>query len=138
MVALHLQTSDIRITGIRAAEEAFPRVYRGMSEFVLVSGHFSTVDLLHHLLRLIGPAYLDCASWCGSYGTMRAVYEFLTDDRLLGFRMLMDGGFENVRKGFVSWVSENIGDVIALLPNHAKFCALYNADYALVVETSAN
>lgn len=138
MVDVSQQTSDLRITGVKYAADAIPRIYEGMSQFWLTSGSFSTVDLLGHLLSLTGPAYLDCASWCGSYGTMRAVYEFLSDKRLLGFRMLMDGGFENVRSGFCEWVSKNIGDVIVLAPNHAKFCALYNEKWSIVIETSAN
>jgi len=138
VVDVSKQKSDIRITGVRYAADAIPSLAPGMSQFLLTSGSFSTVDLLAHLLSLTGPAYLDCASWCGSYGTMRAVYEFLSDERLLGFRMLMDGGFENVRSGFCEWVAKNVGDVIVLAPNHAKFCALYNRSWSLVIETSAN
>jgi len=63
-------------------EEAFPQIYQGMSEFALVSGRFSTVDLLHYLLSRIGPAYADCASWCGSFQTMRSVQDFFEDGRI--------------------------------------------------------
>jgi hypothetical protein len=128
----------VRISGAKYADEAFPDLYQGMSEFALTSGRFSTVDLLHYILEFTGDAYVDCASWCGSYGTMRSVHDFLTDGNMLGFRMIMDGGFENARKGFCAWVDENIGDVIALVPNHAKFCAIYNESWSFVVETSAN
>jgi len=127
-----------RISGAKFADETFPNLYEGMSEFALTSGRFSTVDLLHYILEFTGPAYVDCASWCGSYGTMRSVHDFLRDGNMLGFRMIMDGGFESARKGFCQWVDENIGDVIALVPNHAKFCAIYNEDWSFVVETSAN
>jgi hypothetical protein len=127
-----------RVSGERYADECFPDLYHGMSEFVLTSGRFSTVDLLHYLLEFTGPAYVDCASWCGSYGSMRSVYDFLTDGNMLGFRMIMDGGGERCRKGFCQFVDENLGDVIALAPNHAKFCAVYNEEWTFVVETSAN
>ena len=126
------------IVDAKYPEEAFPQIYQGMSEFALVSGRFSTVDLLHYLLSRIGPAYVDCASWCGSFHTMRSVHDFFEDGRLLGFRMIMDGGFESARKGFCEFVNNTLGDVICLLPNHAKFTALYNDNWSLVIETSAN
>jgi hypothetical protein len=127
-----------RITATEYAEEAFPDLYSGMSEFVITSGAFSMIDLMHYVLEFTGPAFVDSASWCGSYKTMRSVHDFLLDGRMLGFRMMMDGGAESIRGGLYTFIRENIGDVVCLMANHAKFTAFYNDSWAFVIETSAN
>jgi hypothetical protein len=119
--------------------DIFPDFKKGYSAFGMNNGSFGFGDIIEYILNKTGPAHALIASWVANQMAMQKVAEYLDNYRFLSVRFLLDRMFANSRADIYKYVIEKFGvDCIRTTRLHAKFCCLYNADWAVVIETSAN
>ena len=120
-------------------QEMFPGFQKGYSAFGMNNGSFSFGDVITHVLEQIGPAHALISTWIASQAATTKVCHFMEDNRFLSVKFLVDRMFSESRKPVYDYIVKNFGlDAIRTSRNHAKFCILYNDDYSVVIETSAN
>lgn len=119
--------------------DIFPDFKKGYSAFGMNNGTFSFGDVIEYVLNHIGPADALISSWVASSKSVRKVLKYLNNKKFLSVKFLLDRMFANTRPEIYKHIIDNFGaDCIRTSRLHMKFCALYNADWSVVIETSAN
>lgn len=125
--------------GVITPAETFPNFKKGYSAFGMNNGSFSFGDVISHVLGEIGPAHALISTWVASQAATTKVCQFLNDGRFLSVRFLVDRMFSESRKPVYDYIVKNFGlNAIRTSRCHTKFCILYNDEYSVVIETSAN
>lgn len=120
-------------------EDAFPSIYNGMCEFSFSNGSFSFIDLIDYVLEVTGRAQIDISTWVASTASTKKIEEFFEDAKINQFRFLIDKMFIHKQEKLFNHIVKVYGvDKIRVTRNHAKFCLIYNDDWNIVIETSAN
>lgn len=119
--------------------ELFPDFKKGYSAFGMNNGSFSFGDVIEYILQNIGPAHALISSWVASQAASEKVVEWLGNRRLISARFLLDRMFTETRRTVYDYIVKKFGgDSIRTSRVHTKFCVLYNAEWFVVIETSAN
>jgi hypothetical protein len=136
----HLAAPEMAIyKGKITPREMFPNFKKGYSAFGMNNGSFSFGDIIEYVLSKTGPAHALISTWVASQAATTKVCQFLNDNRFLSVRFLVDRMFSESRKPVYDYIVENFGlDAIRTSRCHTKFCVLYNDDWSVVIETSAN
>lgn len=130
--------TEFSVSGGKYADEAFPEIYKGMNEFALTSGGFMGADLIRHVVEKIGPCYVDSAAWYGSVKSIRGLMELGEAGNIVRLRVLMSTTAIARKADVTKQAVDMLGDAICFAPTHAKMHAIYNRDFQVVIETSAN
>lgn len=119
--------------------DVFPGFEKGYSAFGMNNGSFSFADVMEYILNHTGPAHAMISSWVASRAAGEKVINFMNNRRLLSARFLVDKMVTETRGNFYELIVSRFGvDAIRTSRIHAKFCALHNDDWFVVIETSAN
>lgn len=119
--------------------ELFPDFKKGYCAFGMNNGSFSFGDVIEYILQNIGPAHALISSWVASQAASEKVVEWLGNHRLKSARFLLDRMFTETRRTVYNFIVKKFGvDSIRTSRVHTKFCVLYNTEYFVVIETSAN
>jgi len=121
------------------AKQALGTIKPGCEIFGFTKGQFSFVDLLDAILWQTGPADVVVATWTAASADLTRVKAWLTSDRLLSCRFMVDFSFERRQPAFCATMRECFGDdAIRVTVTHAKFAIIRAKKRALVVRTSMN
>lgn len=112
---------------------------KNYSVYVVSVGRFSLIHLIEYFLELIGPAHGLFSAWTASGRSMRQVLRFFENRDLLSVRFLLDRTFPNTRPALYQYLIDQFGaDSVRTLRSHLKIYALFNAEYSVIIESSAN
>jgi hypothetical protein len=115
------------------------RFARGTEVHGFTRGQFSFIDLIEAILSHTGPADVVVSTWAASLTDLGRLALFCDDGRIGRARFLLDGAFESYNKPSAMALREKFGDEnIRVVPNHAKFVMIGNADWSVTVQTSMN
>lgn len=114
---------------IETAAEALAPFNAETEIWGFTKGQFSVVDILRHLLHVIGPADLIISTWTASRHDINNVLEFVETGQILSARWLVDLTFQRRAPELAHRIRETFGkDAIRVAKNHAKWAAFSNAD----------
>lgn len=119
--------------------DIFSNFKKGYSAFGMNNGSFSFGDVIEHVLNHIGPSHALISSWVASQAANEKVVEWLGNRRLVSARFLLDRMFTETRRKVYDFIVRKFGvNSIRTSRVHTKFCVLYNDEWFVVIETSAN
>jgi hypothetical protein len=120
-------------------KDVFPGFRKGCSMFAFNAGNFSFIDVIKYIINETGPCHAFISAWVGGAASIKKVLRFLRNDRFLSVRFLFDRILPNTRPDDFGFLVENFGiESVRILRTHAKFCVLWNSEWYVVIETSAN
>jgi hypothetical protein len=124
---------------VQAAAEALGPIVHGCEIYSLVSGQFSLIDVIGHVLGCTGPADLVLSTWTAAGADLEIAYGLMTDGRIRRVRFIVDFSFPSRQPAYCGALRERFGDAaIIVTKNHAKFVLVTNDDWKVVVRTSMN
>lgn len=129
---------DIRFNA--PVDEALPKevVKKGMSQYILSNGSFSLIDLIDYLLEFTGPATIYISTWVASQASIQHILDFLENQRCNKLYFLIDPMFKSKQPELHKYLYDTFPGHITEHANHAKFTCIFNDDWNITIETSAN
>lgn len=133
------QAESLKIKKDTTPREMFPGLGKDYAAFGFNNGCFSFGDVIEYCLQTTGPAHALISSWVASWAATTKVCDFLDTGRFLSCRFLLDRMFSTTRKKVYDFIVNKYGtESIRTSRIHTKFCVLYNDQWFVVIETSAN
>jgi hypothetical protein len=131
-------TRTAGLTGRTALEALGTLPHRG-HVFVLSKGSVSAGDVLGWALEHSGPADVLVSTWTISPEEIRGLKRLVESGRIRTFRLLTDFSFGNRHPAYAALLRSTFGPAaIAVTVCHAKVATVINAEWALVIRSSAN
>ena len=130
------QGASVCVDTARAALAGFDR---GSHVFGLTKGQFSMIDLVAAVLDQTGPAEVGLWTWCIADYEVETMTALLVDQRVTGFRLVMD--YAGVRRDndLIADMQEHFGsDCVRVTMNHAKIVTVSNAEWRVAIRGSMN
>ncbi|PIU08197.1 MAG: hypothetical protein COT28_03675 [Methylobacterium sp. CG08_land_8_20_14_0_20_71_15] len=128
------------VLALHTAREALEPWGRGAHVFGTNKGQFSSIDLATAVLERTGPAEVSVWTWCIAEYEVQAVTAFLVDERITGFRLVMDWAGAQRDMPLVAEMQERFGvDCIRVTKTHAKIVTMSTpCGWRVVVRGSMN
>lgn len=128
-----------RALSIPRARDAIGPIKPGVEVFGLTRGDFSLMDIIMHALEATGPADVVLSTWTTSGGEIEAAWKLCATEKIRTMRVLVDFSFLTRAKSYCEALRQRFGDeCVRVTRNHAKFCLIYNDQWAVVIRSSMN
>jgi hypothetical protein len=123
----------------KAVDEAFPKIYKNMSEYAFSNGSFSLIDVIDYVLETAGSSTVYLSSWVASQASINHMIDFFEDQaKINDFHFLLDPMFKSKQEQLYNLIKTHYPGKITEMSNHAKFTVIFNENWNFVIETSAN
>lgn len=133
-----LRLSDGALTADTAAAALGP-LEAGGRVFALSKGAVAFGDCVRFMLDVAGPADVLLSTWAISGREIRAFRSLVDDGRVRSLRLVIDPSFTRRHRAYTAQLRAEFGaDSIRLVACHAKLATVCNADWSLVLRSSAN
>lgn len=106
--------------------------------FALTMGQFSLLDLIEATLRVTGPADVVIATWSVGFYDLDAARRFADDGRLRSIRFIVDSSDKRGQASGNDIASVFGADSMRATRTHAKFVAVTNDEWNVVIQSSMN
>ena len=106
--------------------------------FALTMGQFSLLDLIEATLGITGPADVVIATWSVGFYDLDAARRFADDGRLRSVRFIVDSSDKRGQATGNDIASVFGADSMRATRTHAKFVAVTNDDWNVVIQSSMN
>lgn len=105
----------------------------------LTMGQFSLIDLIHEILKIIGPSHVITATWSAGIRDIRTI-KWLQDSNLVqSFKFIVDHSYVTRKKEYIVEINDIVGiDNIYTSEIHAKFVLIENHATKIIIRTSMN
>lgn len=105
----------------------------------LTRGQFSLIDLIHAILKKVGPSEVHCVTWSAGIKDAHNV-KWLIDSNLISlFTLITDHSYKTRQSKYAASIEDIFGiENIRTSEIHAKFVLIKNAEYAITIRTSMN
>ena len=105
----------------------------------LTQGQFSLIDLIHSILRKIGPSDIICTTWSAGIKDAHQVKWMVDTDLINSFKIITDHSYATRQKIYAASLEDLFGrDNIRTSEIHAKFTLIKNDSWNIVIRTSMN
>jgi hypothetical protein len=105
----------------------------------LTQGQFSLIDLIHSILKKIGPSDIICTTWSAGIKDAHQVKWMVDTDLINSFKIITDHSYATRQKIYAASLADLFGaENIRTSEIHAKFTLIQNEKYNIVIRTSMN
>lgn len=133
------RTRRVRLNKTDTAAQAIGPLTESMEVYCLTFGQFSLIDAIEHLVRQAGPCEVAVSTWTAATADAERAHTLLAEGNIRRFRLLVDRSFISRQAAYCAEVTRLFGaDAIRTTKTHAKFAAITNDDWSIVVRTSMN
>ncbi len=130
--ALRYKTNKVRAVASRVGDAAVTigSLSEGVHVTGVTAGQFSSIDAAEHMVDEIGPCFVCVSTWTtGIYDVHRAA-NLAANDRVLGWRFLLDRGTFEKSPKFAGPLIEALGrEAFRCTAVHAKVTVLVDSDW---------
>ena len=131
---------DIRdLRRSESAVEALAGFDKETQIYGFTKGQFSIIDILRHLVGVVGRCELVVSTWTAAHADVTTVLDFVDSGDVSSARWLVDLTFQRRTPALANRIRQVFGaDSIRVAKNHAKFALIKGEDWRIVVHTSMN
>lgn len=105
----------------------------------LTRGQFSLIDLIHSVLKKIGPSHVICATWSAGIKDAHQVKWMVDTNLIQSFQIVTDHSYVTRQKKYALALEELFGAKnIRTSEIHAKFVLIQNGQHFICIRTSMN
>jgi hypothetical protein len=105
----------------------------------LTNGQFSLIDLVKHILDVVGKSDVTCVTWSAGIKDANQVAWMKNTNMLNSFTLITDHSYVNRQKAYAVALDDLFGkENIRTSEIHAKFTLIKNDNYNIVIRTSMN
>lgn len=123
--------------GRKVLEAVIPGLEPNQVIHFVTRGHWSSHQLIGHLLERIGPAHLILSTWSMTEDPCRALLNLKIKGQLLSAACILSERISE-RTPEVFQLAQNVFSPLKLAKLHAKVTLLFNEQWQIVVVGSAN
>jgi hypothetical protein len=122
-----------------SASQVASRISQHKRVMGLTMGQFSLIDLIHEILKKVGPSDVIIATWSAGIKDIRTI-EWMKDTSLLrSFNFIVDHSYVTRKAQYVLEIQDIVGiENIFTSEIHAKFVLIAAADTKITIRTSMN
>jgi hypothetical protein len=107
--------------------------------FGFTKGAFSVIDIISHILDLVGPSEVVFSTWTAAKVDITSVLDLVKSGKITSSRWLVDLTFQRRSPELAHSIRQTFGnDSIRVAKNHAKFALIRAGDRKIVLRTSMN
>lgn len=122
-----------------SAASAIGPIDPGMSLFLVTRGQFSMLDMIHHVLREIGPAQVSVWTWAIADYEVEAMSGLMAQSAISGGTLVVDRSAEQRSPGTVAdWRRRFGAEAVRVCKNHAKIARVWNGERRVLLRGSMN
>lgn len=120
-----------------AVEACFPTLEKNAIRHFFSCGHWSTHELVDHILRLTGPADVLISVWSISETAARMLIDMLNTGRIRSLRAVVDYRAKNRHPAAHQLAAHSFTE-LNTFPCHAKLTVIKNDEWTVSINGSAN
>lgn len=137
--ARKVSSSRKRVSKIADARATLSEFDKGVELDVLTFGQFSIIDAIEAVLEKTGPADVALATWTAAGFDLSQIERQVKYSQIRDLRMIVDRSFVSRQPKFVEAIHRMFGrNTVRSTRTHAKFVVVTNAEWSVVIRTSAN
>lgn len=137
--ARKVSSSRKRVSKIADARATLSEFDKGVELDVLTFGQFSIIDAIEAVLEKTGPADVALATWTAAGFDLSQIERQVKYSQIRDLRMIVDRSFVSRQPKFVEAIHRMFGrNAVRSTRTHAKFVVVTNAEWSVVIRTSAN
>lgn len=127
------------VEAFAGAAAAIGPIDPGMHVFLVTRGQFSMLDMIAHVLAMLGPARVSVWTWAIADYEVEAMAALMASARILEGRLVVDRSAE-VRSAATiqAWRDRFGASSVRVCKNHAKIARVWTADRAVLLRGSMN
>lgn len=128
-----------RVSKVASARDTLAEFDHGVEVDVLTFGQFSIIDAIEAILERTGPAHVTLATWTAAEFDLSQLQAQILRASILDLRLIIDRSFVTRHPKFVNIIESKFGaGSVRTTKTHAKFVAITNDDWSVLIRTSMN
>lgn len=122
-----------------AAKDFLEPLTPNVSRFGFSKGHFSLIDIIEELFRLLPGGDFTLSTWTAARADLGRLQKLIETRPVNSFRLLIDSTFQSRQPALLHALRNTYSkDSIRITKNHAKFLLYSCENYRIVIRTSMN
>jgi hypothetical protein len=137
--ARHASRGRRAVETFGSAAAAIGPIVPGLSLFLVTRGQFSLIDMVHHVIREIGPCGVSVWCWAIADYEVEAMGGLMISTAITGARLIVDRSAEQRSAPTIARWRDRFGvEAVRVCKNHAKMARVWSDDRRVLIRGSMN